>query len=125
MECQLCNKEVENLIRDNSILICSQCHKKKWSNSERNRLRKKVLKRDNNTCQLCGCQSDFLEVHHKIPVKDGGYTEMENLISLCYECHRTKRHNQKLKYIEINKIELEKENEKCNRINKYFFEKNI
>lgn len=103
MICSSCHKEAEKLIRYNSNLICSQCHKKKWHTSEMNKLRKKVIERDKNTCQLCSVNYGVMEVHHKIPIEQGGLTELDNLITICFECHRKKIHNFKIKEIEINK----------------------
>ncbi|RLI83571.1 hypothetical protein DRP04_01050 [Archaeoglobales archaeon] len=56
----------------------------------------KVLERDCFTCQNCGKKDDpkkysewgksenaILEIHHIIPRKDGGKSEIDNLITLC------------------------------------------
>lgn len=57
-------------------------------------LRKAVLARDLNTCQLCGRvgKDDFLHVHHKIPFRSFASREtanaLENLAAFCPECHR-------------------------------------
>jgi 5-methylcytosine-specific restriction endonuclease McrA len=51
-----------------------------------------VRKRDNYTCQKCGRPhpkgSRNLEVHHKLPIRNGGQDVMENLETLCVPCHR-------------------------------------
>ena len=57
-------------------------------------MRRKTLKRDNNTCQKCFFTKAErrIDVHHKIPFKT--FTDhvkanhLENLISLCYKCHQ-------------------------------------
>jgi 5-methylcytosine-specific restriction endonuclease McrA len=53
-------------------------------------LRKKILERDNFTCQKCKLEDKtgkVLEVHHiNLLVKDGK-DEFENLITLCKDCH--------------------------------------
>lgn len=115
MKCEHCYKEFEILIRYNSKLICKQCHKKLWHNSEMNKLREKVLIRDNYSCQLCGVNNCVLEIHHIIPIKQGGFTEMDNLITLCYFCHREKFHNYKHQDNGVNKVIEEIKN-----INKFF-----
>lgn len=47
-----------------------------------------VIKRDGGECYFCGKKYKIgLHVHHKIPVKDGGKDEQDNLISLCEKCH--------------------------------------
>lgn len=62
----------------------------KRSNSTLMHWRKRVLKRDNYTCQKCGAQSD-VEAHHIIAVKDdpeGRYKYvLSNGITLCHACH--------------------------------------
>ena len=49
-------------------------------------LRKNVLERDNNTCRKCG-KSPSKQVHHIIPLREGGKNEVKNLITLCKRCH--------------------------------------
>ncbi len=48
-------------------------------------LRKVVLRRDGNHCQVSGCpsRSDYLHIHHKIPVSQGGEHVPNNLVTLC------------------------------------------
>ena len=64
-----------------------------------------ILYRDNFTCQDCGefhaLQNEYgvylpvsdgqLDIHHILPVSQGGGDEPSNLITLCRECHK-KRH---------------------------------
>lgn len=49
--------------------------------------RKRILKRDNNECQICG-EKKNLEVHHIRAIVYGGDSSDENLITLCKVCHR-------------------------------------
>ena len=53
------------------------------------RNRKVVLERDNYTCQYCRHQgkSSYMDVHHIIPVIEGGPNTPENMITLCRKCH--------------------------------------
>jgi N6-L-threonylcarbamoyladenine synthase len=46
-----------------------------------------VIKRDNYQCHNCHSQLN-LEVHHRIPLKDGGNSLPSNLITLCNQCHK-------------------------------------
>ena len=48
-------------------------------------LRQEVLKRD-SSCVRCHTNTD-LEVHHIIPVRNGGKPDEENLAVLCQNCH--------------------------------------
>ncbi len=55
-------------------------------------LAKKVFKRDNWQCQWCNRQySEYnhaLQPHHVLFVSQGGDDVKDNLISLCWLCHR-------------------------------------
>jgi hypothetical protein len=51
------------------------------------RLRKKILKRDDYKCHICGSEQN-LEVHHMQALVYGGKSNEENLVTLCDECHR-------------------------------------
>jgi len=46
-----------------------------------------VMFRDHNRCQLCA-KKLYLEVHHIVQKSLGGKNILENLIVLCYTCHR-------------------------------------
>jgi len=45
------------------------------------------LERDNRTCQDCDSK-DNLEVHHILPVSQGGTNDLDNLKTVCFDCHR-------------------------------------
>lgn len=47
----------------------------------------KIRRRDNYSCLLCGKTGDKLTFHHITPKEWGGLTSLDNLISLCTECH--------------------------------------
>jgi 5-methylcytosine-specific restriction endonuclease McrA len=51
--------------------------------------RMKVFARDDNACRSCGSK-ESLEVDHIIPVALGGYEDLDNLQTLCYDCHKKK-----------------------------------
>ena len=54
--------------------------------------RRSALQRDSYSCEDCGANDCRLHVHHKIPRSQGGSDHLENLISLCPDCHAD-RHN--------------------------------
>jgi hypothetical protein len=54
--------------------------------------RNAALFRDDYTCQDCGDDEPWLHVHHKIPRSEGGTDHIDNLVSLCPDCH-AERHN--------------------------------
>jgi 5-methylcytosine-specific restriction endonuclease McrA len=54
-------------------------------------MRIRVLVRDRLTCQECSATDDdpsFFHVHHKVKRSEGGTNEIENLVTLCCDCHR-------------------------------------
>lgn len=104
--CPWCGKPVTSKHR---TYCCDDCRKKfadvtVW-NRGRDAYSLRILYRDNFTCQDCGefhayknangiyvpIDDGQLQVHHVIPVSEGGGDEPENLLTLCKNCHK-KRH---------------------------------
>jgi RNA-directed DNA polymerase len=54
--------------------------------AEWDELRRQILQRDGYTCQRCNSTSK-LEAHHVKPRHKGGTDSLENLITLCEDCH--------------------------------------
>ena len=50
------------------------------------RIRLTALNRDGWRCRECG-KAGRLEVHHVIPLKDGGTNDENNVKTLCVGCH--------------------------------------
>lgn len=52
----------------------------------------RVVRRDNQTCQICGTvlKDNEIRIDHIIPFSEGGPTEESNLRVLCDECNRKK-----------------------------------
>ena len=50
--------------------------------------REHALVRDNYTCQCCGKKNCKLEVHHIVFRSKNGSDSLENLITLCEDCHK-------------------------------------
>lgn len=46
-----------------------------------------VLNRDTYSCQICGAKDTRLEVHHIRFRSQGGSDSMDNLVTLCKDCH--------------------------------------
>ena len=57
-----------------------------YSGAQWKHYRQRVLKRDNYTCQKCGCCIETLHVHH-IEGKNNS-NQMQDLITLCQSCHQ-------------------------------------
>ncbi len=64
----------------------------------------KRYKNKHPICEKCG-GTNGIEVHHKIPLIKGGNDTQDNLISLCYECHKNEH---KLNRSELTRIGIEK-----------------
>jgi 5-methylcytosine-specific restriction endonuclease McrA len=99
--CRLCGTELH---RENKR-YCNQEHAAMWRDTvlweDAFWLQKKVaIKRDKHTCQQCGIKEDWkfykeslrnvsnLHIHHIIPRCMGGSNKIDNLITLCEECHK-------------------------------------
>lgn len=55
-------------------------------------LRKHVLNIFDHTCTMCGDRDVFdgyskMQIHHIVPVSDGGSDDIKNLTVLCHDCH--------------------------------------
>ncbi len=58
-------------------------------------LRRAVLARNGGHCEIFGCDSRYrVEVHHKIPWSQGGTTDPENLVAVCWFHHHIAIHQQ-------------------------------
>ena len=62
--------------------------------------RNQILSRDKNTCQFCGCQDKYMQVHHKRYIKGNKPWEYEDkdLITLCSRCHEEETEMNNLVY---------------------------
>ncbi len=56
-------------------------------------IRNAVLVRDSACCTYPGCkEKNFVEVHHRVPLCQGGAHDLNNLVTLCYGHHNLKHH---------------------------------
>ena len=58
---------------------------------DHNKVQKLGRKRDAETCQICGNKDD-VQGHHVFDYQYGGKADVDNIISLCHDCH-TKVHH--------------------------------
>lgn len=88
------NANAQSPIKSESNLDNVNVIKMKTSRKIGNRLRFRVLERDNFTCQYCGKnpKDDLvkLEVDHINPYSNGGETIFENLKTACWSCNNGK-----------------------------------
>jgi hypothetical protein len=107
MFCRTCNREVEpTLVRMGSDsphymkAICSKCGSylrwmpKPENEDQRRRSGFSPESLDISYCEICGRPltelgaKEVLEIHHKIPVCEGGGDVRENVLVVCSACHR-------------------------------------
>lgn len=50
------------------------------------RRKEQVLERDGHACVWCG-STEWLEVDHIVRYADGGTHDLDNLRTLCHDCH--------------------------------------
>ena len=117
--CDICGAEISSGRKRQRITTCSpKCNQEKnrrWcektekeereSNGTRPtyfwfRIRNECFERDNYKCQfqldngeICGkdirLDSNPGEAHHIVPVSQGGSNKLDNLKTLCYDCHKS------------------------------------
>lgn len=67
----------------------------------------------NIPCVICGWNESTRDIHHIVPVKDGGADDISNLTVLCPNCHRVVHNNPKT-HIKLKTIEtIIEEREAC------------
>ena len=86
---------LDEIVEESKKMKGFEPHKQDWKHREilSPELRKAVLVRDNNTCQICkviGGQeyTEVLDIHHIIEVYLGGNDDKDNLITACTVCHK-------------------------------------
>jgi predicted HTH transcriptional regulator len=67
--------------------------------------RREAVIRDDYICQKCGAEGGpkgnaKLEVHHITPVAKGGSDDLENLKTLCSDCHDSRHHSPEQDYFD-------------------------
>ena len=97
-QCLNCGIEFE-IKRTTTMNCCSMKCRFEYQNKNRvdrnyyrtydwRKTRIETLERDEYKCCICGNGNIELNVHHKIPVSKGGHDTLDNLETLCIECHR-------------------------------------
>lgn len=72
-------------LSNHPIVLPKEHRERRIQESIPNELYEDVLERDNRECVRC--ENPEVEVHHIIPVSNGGASEKENLAAVCHECH--------------------------------------
>lgn len=57
--------------------------------NESNRIKKSLVS-NNSKCEVCGYEfAPVLQIHHIVPISQGGDNRSENIVCLCPNCHKT------------------------------------
>jgi len=88
-ECYICGQVVS--LRSE---LCAQCRQKKISEC-RLSPRELIIQHIGGKCFICGHKKG-LELHHEIPISQGGVDRISNLVCVCGSCHK-KIHNGEFK----------------------------
>lgn len=108
MFCGYCKKDVDPVLTemgaDSPHYAKAECPKcfcfLRWMPKPQNDgIRKKASKYtpdslDINYCEICGRTlhtvgaKEVLEIHHKVPVSEGGEDKKENILVVCSACHK-------------------------------------
>lgn len=73
------NAQKKAVVRDLGVTVAE------WQ-----QMRLKVFARDMHTCQYCGAADVALDCDHVVPLSRGGITHIDNLVSACFRCNRSK-----------------------------------
>lgn len=82
-------------IQKKAKLKSEQDEEKEAIKKEFERIRRKILKRDNYKCVECG-SDEKLNVHHIIQRSKGGDNSESNLVTLCLKCHAEKHKGEQI-----------------------------
>ena len=115
--CQWCNEKIQG---NRKKSFCCKEHSDDfhrlvtWSRT-RSAYSNHIVWRDKLTCQDCGevlafknCYDIYIplecgaEVHHIIPVEEGGTDDPRNLITLCHKCHKERHEKLKQYKVDVN-----------------------
>lgn len=100
LSCDWCGTKYEtpSYKEDESRFCSGSCRSKSIGANRKSQpnTRDVALKRDDYTCQRCGCEVEkghresqrSAEVHHLVPRAAGGPDAPENLVTLCLRCHK-------------------------------------
>ena len=75
--------QLEYQKKSDELSIKMEAERIYWSN-----VRKRILKRDKNTCQKCKRKIEKLQIHHIVKQREARIDTDDNLITLCHKCHR-------------------------------------
>jgi 5-methylcytosine-specific restriction endonuclease McrA len=93
--CHSCGYEWQGVrFRRRGVRKCPKCGRTILTPGTEDRswkdIRLEIWRRDKYACQICGAERSKespLVVHHMRPVRYGGSSKPDNLISLCINCH--------------------------------------
>ena len=93
--CTICNSIFKS-INTKAKYCCNNCKlkayrlKMKSNDSITRKIREYMI---NQPCEICKWNETSCDVHHILPVCEGGKDEIQNLLTLCPNCHRKVHRN--------------------------------
>lgn len=94
LTCDRCNCEYEGVPKMDRHHFCNKCLKNEASDLQgiSSRTLTRIWALAKLPCSICGWDECSCDIHHIIELSKGGLDSLDNLISLCPNCHR-KAHN--------------------------------
>ena len=89
LEEHFCNAEITGVVFDHKGKPLWQGHTKRTATPAQMR----ALEALYGTCAGCGAPFVLCQAHHVEPVSQGGRTDMDNMIPLCWGCHHKVHHH--------------------------------
>ena len=96
--CEKCGETFEGQIRSGRKVHCGNCKRKVVHRKDINEINNlfefskrtisKILNRMSAKCSICGWDKASCDIHHIIPISEGGGDEHTNLTCVCPNCHR-------------------------------------
>lgn len=89
------------------LILALESKNKKKIRAEQTTIKKRILKRQKIAhCEYCGNKTkEILQIHHIEPIAKGGNNNLDNLIILCPNCHKS-AHAGIIKKDELHKLKI-------------------
>jgi 5-methylcytosine-specific restriction endonuclease McrA len=84
-----CRNVIDTKVKNNNYRMQMKKIKKgKYRRGVDTETKAEILKRDSTECKICSFRDEQrLQIHHIVPVSNGGSDDYDNLITLCHKCH--------------------------------------
>lgn len=84
------DKRYESLSNAKKIARAAKDLRRSSVSSEAKKMKQREIANGLNHCQMCGFDfAEILQIHHVVPIKDGGNNNTDNVVVVCPNCHKT------------------------------------